>query len=375
MKRFERLSLLGGAVGLAACVLGAVVAPHRLFPSYLVAFLFWAGVGLGSLAVLMIHHMAGGGWGFPVRRVLEAAAGTAPLLFALFLPLLAGLEHLYPWANGADLPAAKLAYLNPPFFVSRAALYFAVWVAIAALLARLSRREDESGNPEFSRRMRLWSGPGLLLYGVTASFAAVDWAMSLEPLWASSLYGLLVLGGQMLSAFAFAAAAAAFLRRDLAPVLTPGRLNDLGNLLLAFVMIWAYLHYSQFLIIWSGNLPEEAPWYLARSRAGWGAVAGALVTFHFAIPFVLLLSRRTKRDPRRLAAVAVALLAMRFVDVHWLIVPAFRPHPTADPLDLAAVAGVGGIWLGAFAHRLGSRPLVPRGDPRALPAPEGGPHG
>lgn len=324
----------------------------------------------------MVYHLTGGGWGVATRRVLEAGAGTMPLVAALFVPLLVGLHEIYEWTDANTMMAdpvlkAKVGYLNVPFFVVRAAVYFAAWLLLAAFLNRWSREQDRTGEARLTVSMRKLSGGGLVLLAFTVTFAVFDWVMSLDPHWFSTIFGLLFLGGQALGAMALAIVVTYLLSRraDFARVLAPTILNDLGNLLLAFVMVWAYLSFSQLLIIWAGNLPEEIPWYLHRIAGGWNFVAVALAVFYFAVPFFVLLGRRNKRQHRRLAAIAAAILTARVLDIFFLIMPEFyRDRLTVHWLDVAALAGVGGLWVTMFLWRLGARPLLPPNDPELAPA-------
>jgi hypothetical protein len=341
----------------------------------------WVGVALGSMVLLMIHHLAGGGWGFVIRRLAESAARTLPYLAILFLPLVAGMGQLYPWSHEEEVLSNELLrhkspYLNVPFFLLRTAFYFAVWIALAALLSRWSREQDQ-GKRAFVNRLQAASGLGLLLYGLTGTFAGVDWLMSLEPEWFSMVYGLLFIVGQIVGALAFAILALSWLasRPPLSLVVSPGHFHDLGNLLLAFVMLWAYLGFSQYLIIWSANLPEETPWILNRTKGGWQWVGLGLVVTHFAVPFALLLQRSFKRRAEVLVWIAGAILVMRVVDLLWLIAPAFSPSFALNVLDLAAPIGVGGIWIFLFTRELRARPLLPQGDPRFVNLLQGVEHG
>ncbi len=368
--RMQRPALAAGVAGLAVAALGAFISPAQFFRSYLVAYLFWCGIALGSLAIVMLQHITGGAWGAIIRRPLESATRTLPVLALLFLPLLLGLPHLYEWASPEHVAhdpvlQHKQLYLNVPFFIARAAFYFATWIVLARLLTRWSRDQDERGGPVSERRLQYLSRGGLLLYSLTMTFASIDWVMSLEPHWYSTIYGILFIGGQVLSAFAFVIPVMALLadRAPLSEIISPDKFHDLGKLLLAFIMLWAYFSFSQFLIIWSGNLPEETPWYLNRLRGGWESIGVAQIVLHFALPFVVLLSRDLKRDGRRLAAVALAVLAMRVVDLFWLIAPAFSPGAlTVHWLDAVTLVGVGGVWLAAFAYQLRGQPLMPLQD-------------
>jgi hypothetical protein len=366
-----RVALVVGALGVVASLAGAWMDPAQFFRSYLVAFLYWAGLSIGCLAILMVYNLTGGGWGVAIRRVLEAGAGVLPLVAVLFVPLLFGLPSLYTWTHEATMAAdevvrAKRAYLNVPFFVVRAAVYFAVWIALAFVMARWSRAQDRTGDPRYADRMQKLSGGGIVLLGFTVTFATFDWVMSLDPKWFSTIFGLLFFAGQGLGAMAFAIAVAYLLSRraDYGPVLKPTILNDLGNLLLAFVMIWAYLSFSQVLIIWAGNLPEEIPWYLRRISGGWTIIAVVLAVFYFAMPFLVLLSRGNKRRHRRLAMIAVGVLVVRAVDLFYLVAPEFSPDRiTAHWLDFATLAGVGGLWVTMFLRRLAAQPLLAPNDP------------
>jgi hypothetical protein len=345
--------------------------PAQFFHAWLISYMLVAGITLGSLALVMLQHLSGGAWGLVIRRVLESATRTLPLVALLFLPLLLGLQRLYAWARPAEVAHEELLlhkrpYLNVPFFLTRALIYFAVWLALAYFLNKWSREQDAQHDPTLARRFQLLSSGGLVAYAITMTFAAIDWVMSLEPEWFSTMFGLLMIGGQALSALAFVIAVVVLLARfePLTRVLTPSHLHDLGKLMLAFVMLWAYLSFSQFLIIWSGNLPEETPWYIRRLNGGWQYIGLALVVLHFVLPFFLLLSRDLKRHGRRLALVALLVIVMRFVDLFWLIAPAQRTgHLALHWLDVAALIGIGGVWLGAFAWQLQKRPLLPLNDP------------
>lgn len=365
--RFQRRAGAAGIAALAACAAGAAGSPDQFFRSYLFAYLFWIGIALGCFAIVMLHHLVGGSWGVVIRRLLESGAGTLPLMAVLVLPLVAGLPRLYVWARpeavaGDELLRHKAPYLNVPFFVGRLVFYFAVWIALAHLLNKWSEEQDRTLSPQVKTRLQLLSGPGLVLYGLTVTFASVDWVMSLEPHWFSTIYGILFMTGEALATLAFVILALLVLvrRKPMADVLKATHFQDLGNLMLAFVMLWAYVCFSQFLIIWSGNLPEEIPWYLRRLTGGWGWVAVVLVVFHFALPFVLLLSRANKQRLQILAGIAGGVLVVRLVDLFWMVMPAFHPGGfRVHWMDLLMPVGIGGLWLAAFVWRLKRRALLP----------------
>src|SRR5262249_27691849 len=318
---------------------------------------------LGCLALGMIHQLSGGAWGVVIRRPIGAAARVLPILTLMFLPIVFGMHHLYEWTN-ADLVArdevlqGKRAYLNTPFFLVRAAVYFFAWNALSYLLNAWSLEQDRTGDESLSRRMQLTSAIGLVAYGLTMTFASFDWSMSLEPHWFSTIYGVLIMGGQALTAWAVLIVVLVWLSRrpPLDAVVVPDHFHDLANLMLAFVMLWAYFAFSQYLIIWSGNLPEEIAWYLHRLQTGWRFVGAILVVFHFAVPFLLLLSRAVKRDPQMLVKVAAGLLVMRVVDLFWLIAPEFHHNGIAVSwMDIALLLSLASIWIACFIWQLRGR--------------------
>src|SRR6202049_2543629 len=319
---------VAGAVLLAVCLAGGVADKAEFFRSYLIAFLFWIGVTLGSLALLMVQHLTGGRGALVIRRILAAGTPNLPLMAVAALPVLAGMKTLYSWSRpGQTDPVilAKQSYLNPEFFIVRTVFYFAIWFTLAYFLNKWSRQEDAGGAglPLWSRLEGL-SGIGLVIYGFTVTFASIDWVMSLEPRWYSTIYGLLFMVSQALTAMAFSIAILVWLsdRKPLAEIVRPAQFQDLGSFLLTFVMLWAYLEFSQFLIIWGGNLSEEIPWYLRRLQGTWGHVGLLLVLLNFALPFFLLLFRDVKRRKGSLLLVAGLVLLMRVVDMYWMVLPA-----------------------------------------------------
>lgn len=375
LDRLQQRSLTIGVIALALCLIGWLHHPTLFFRSYLLAYLFWLGFPLGCLAVLMLHHLVGGNWGFVIRRFLESGTRTVLVMALLFIPLLVGLSHLYGWAQPSaasdSMWQAKRWYLNMPFFLIRAALYFAAWIAVAHFLSKWSFEQDQTGEPKLVGRLQALSGPGLLIYGLTITYASVDWVMSLEREFFSTIYGMMFMVAQGLAALALVIVVAMLLadRKPLSEVISASQFHDLGNLLLTFVILWAYLSFSQFLIIWAGNLQGEIPWYITRSRGGWAGVALFLIIFHFAVPFLLLLNRPVKRSMRVLAVVAAALIFVSLVDLFWIVLPAFYPSISLVGgmdvlLDALAVVGIGGLWVARFVSQLKGRPLLPLHDPR-----------
>ncbi|HEX2339164.1 MAG TPA: hypothetical protein VHI98_01675 [Vicinamibacterales bacterium] len=376
LARVRRNGAIGGGALLALSVLLAVVTgagAEQFLRSYLIGFMFWVGVALGSLAILMLHHLTGGAWGLVVRRHLEAASRTMPFLTLAFLPIAIGVRALYIWARPEVMAAdpilqEKQLYLNVPFFLARAVIYFAVWNLLVYVINRWSLEQDAGGRQPVGseRKFRQLSAPGLMAYGLTITFASVDWVMSLDPHWFSTIFGVLFMGAQALSAMAFAIVALAATSRyePLEEIVEPSHFHDLGKLLFAFVMLWAYFSFSQFLIIWSGNLPEEIPWYVERLLGGWGTVALVVSIGSFVLPFLLLLSRDIKRNPVAIGTIAGLVLVVRVVDLIWMIAP--RPGHHGFPihwLDVTLPLALGGLWLALFARELTRRRLLAVNDP------------
>lgn len=371
LNQYQRPAMIVGGVGLVLALVGAVVDRTQFWQSYLFAYIFWLEVGLGCLGLLMLHHLVGGRWSALIRRVMEAGAMTLPWMALLFVPLLLALTTLYPWTHAehvqaSELLQAKTAWLNVPFFVGRAALYLLVWAGLAWQLNKWSRAQDATGDPALSSKMRRLSAIGMMLYILTATFAGYDWMMSLEPEWFSSIYGLLFIAGQGIAAIALAIIGLNLLAGasgDDADWMKPR--NDLGNLLLGFVMIWAYFSFSQFLVIWSADIPEEAIWYYHRTQGGWREVAIVLIALHFVLPFLLLLARGLKRNARWLTALAVFIFLARLLDLFWQIMPAFYPEGLhIHWLDLALVCAMGGGWITLFLLQWAGRPAVALHDPQ-----------
>ena len=379
MRVWWRRFLAVGVVALTLSVIGAFFNPDQFYRSYLWTYMFFIGLPLGATALLMLQYLSGGAWGMVIRRPCEAAARTLPLVLILFIPIVIGIPHLYPWSH-PDIVAHdrllqhKQVYLNVPFFLIRAALYFAGWSLIGHLLYKWSGDQDR-GDTRAAGRLAAISGPGLIFYGFSVTFMAIDWVLSINPHWFSTIFGLLFIAGEGLSAVAFLICVLVILsnRPPMAEVLTHRHLHDVGKLMLAFVMVWAYFSFSQLLVIWSGNLPDEIPWYIRRFGGGWQYIGVALVLLQFALPFALLLSRDLKRNFKLLRAVAIVVIAMRFVDLYWIVAPDFQgARFTVSWMDFLLPIGLGGSWLGWFLWQLAQRPLMPVGDPQLEEALEHG---
>jgi hypothetical protein len=370
-------SLIVGVVFGAVAVFLAFTRPDEFYRAYLLGFMCWLGVALGSMAIIMIRHLTGGGWGVVIRRLQGAAMRTLPLLAILFIPVILGMHHLYIWARPLDQIADKhlrehleqitKTYLTTTGFAVRAVFYFAIWNLLSFLLTKWSHEGDRPDARDNTQRFKTVAGPGLILYAFTISFAVIDWIMSLDPSWISTIFGLLILIGQMLSAMCFAVVIERILfnYKPMSEMLKPDFVHDHGKWMLVFIMVWAYFSFSQWLIIWAGNLPAEITFYIRRLNGGWGCIGLALVLFHFAVPFAILLSRPFKRDIRKLVWLATWLLIMRYVDLFWIIEPNFSQTLKFTLADFVVPVAIGGIWLWFFFRNLSGLPLLPAYDPTA----------
>jgi len=370
--RFGQRALIVGLIGVVICLVGAIKWPQQFYPAYLLAFMFVLGLSLGSLGLLMMQHLTGGDWGIVIRRPLESATRALVIVAVLFIPILFGMKYLYSaWLNApasgeGSLSKFQQGYLTPGGFRIRAVIYFAIWGILVFLFNRWSRELDANRDDlAVRRRMKIVAGPGIILYVFVMTFAAIDWVMSLSPHWASTIYGFLFVAGQLISSMSLMIAVVVLLARTgpFAGVLQSRHIHDLGKLLLAFVMLWAYFDFSQLLIIWSGNQPEEISFYRTRLYSEWGVVAVIVVIFHFFVPFFLLLSRDLKRNTRLLPWVAVWLIFMRLVDLFWMTRPEFTSSAWPGVWDVAAPLAAGGLWFFVFAGQLKQLPLLPLGDP------------
>ncbi len=374
------LALGVGGIGTLVWAVGLYLSPEQALRSWLLGFIVWGGIGLGAIGLLMLQYLTGGAWGVVIRRTLEAATRTLPVIFLLFLPIAIGLTQIYEWTHfTADDPTMQQRgwFQTPMSWLIRSAIYFIVFGVMVYLLNKWSANQDASKDYEEAAgwlgRATAFSGPTMVVYALIVTFAVVDWVMSLEPHWFSTIFGLLFVVGWALSCLTFSVILLAYLS-DKVPmnrVLGRRHFHDLGKLMLALVMVWAYFNFSQYLIIYSGNLPEETVWFIKRSTGGWGWMAWGLILFHFAAPFLVLLQQDLKRKPKRLAAVAGFILLMRFVDMYYYIGPSPRSGEHAvlnvpfaiSWMDIVAPLAVGGIWVWYFLGQLMKRPLVPVMDP------------
>ena len=372
MERVQRSALFVGLIMLVISLIGLFIDAHHFWESYLFAYIFWAGLTLGCLGVFFLHNVVGGNWGVAVRRLVEAGLKTLPLILLFAIPIFFALGTLYKWTDASYRAehfavGHKAAYLNPTWFIIRTLLYFAIWFFSGFRILSMANEHDRTGDPALFRRIKGRSAPALLVFVLTTTLAFIDWIMSLEPDWYSTIYAWMFTVGEVLLTFSFLVAVLVLLskREPFASFLTRQHYHDIGNLMLAFTMLWAYMSFAQFLIIWAENLPDEIPWYVRRFSGGWGYIAWTIAIFHFFVPFFLLLLRFVKKNPTRLRTLAVWIIIMRILDVFWIVEPAFRQRGLEVYwTDLVALIALGGIWLWYFIQNLKSRPLLPARDPR-----------
>lgn len=365
--RFQPVALGIGVLGIVVSVVGFVTNRAQFFRSWLPSYLFWFSIVAGALAVLMLQYVTGGEWGLMIRRPLGAAARTMWVMLLLFIPIAIGFRDIYPWANTAwegfhEIHALKGKYLNPQFFFIRVAIYFAFFLIWAWRIRVLSLEFYRNRSPYTELSRRKWAASGLVLVVLVMTFLSIDWMMSTEPKWSSTMYGITFTVGCGLSAFAFVTFFLARLAHTdaMSKVLRPTHLRDLGNLMLAFVMFYAYTSFSEYLLIWYANVHEEIPHYLVRQHGMWGVLAGLIIVFHFFLPFFMLLMRPIKDRPQTIAVVTVIIIVMRYIAIYWLVAPSwYGDHFAYSWMDLSSLIGIGGIWLWAFIGQLKGQTIIP----------------
>jgi hypothetical protein len=383
VNRVQSVGLAVGGMALLLAIFGAVTSRENFYHAYLFSYMWVLGLTLGSLGLLMLQHLTGGIWGIIIRRPLEAASRNIWLVVLMFVPIVLGMKSLYSgngvekgWLNSpksgeGSLSPFQQSYLTSSGFLTRAVIYFVVWFGLVWIFNRWSKEQDVNRDDRaLRRRIKMLAGPGIILYVLAMTFAAIDWVMSLSPHWASTIYGFLFVAGQAISAMALMIAIVVLMSGSEAygHLIQKRHLHDLGKLLFAFNMLWAYFAFSQLLIIWSGNQPEEITFYQSRFHGGWGIVAVLVLVFHFAVPFLLLLSRDVKRTAGLVSKVAIWMIFMRLVDLFWMTRPEFTPVAAVTWLDIVVPVALVGLWLGFFAMNLKKMPLLPLGDPKLAEA-------
>jgi hypothetical protein len=372
--RLQQRAFLVGGVALLLAIFGWLRYPDDFYRSYLMSYMLIFGFALGSLGLVMLQHLTSGLWGIMIRRPAESATRTLPLLLVLFIPILFGMKTLYfRWLDPREtlkqpLSAMQQWYLTKNNFAIRAVIYFAVLLLLMFIFNAWSRKQDvDRDDRSLRRRLKMLAGPGIILYVFVVSFAAIDWVMSISPHWASTIYGFLFVAGQLISSLSLMIAIIVMMAsaEPFASIMKPRYLHDLAKLLFAFNMLWAYFGFSQLLIIWAGNQPEEITFFRSRLYGTWGIVAVIVLIFHFFVPFFVLLPQDVKRSTRWMPKIALWMIFMRLVDLFWLTRPEFAEHGVKFTwLDLVVPIALIGLWLGFFAWNLKREPLFPLGDPK-----------
>lgn len=370
--RSKRVAMAGfglGILGIAATLAGIAGQPVQAYASYLFAYVLFLSLGLGGLFFVLIHHITGARWGVAVRRLAEGVMGTLPIFTLLFVPIVFGMSHLFEWSRPEvlaedALTASKVAYLNVPFFMIRAVVYFAVWTGLSIYMAKASLKQDQGDGVGILARMRGATAPALILYGLTVTFAAFDWLMSLSPHWFSTIFGVYYFAGAFQGFLALLIVVGFLLQRAglLRGVVTVEHYHDLGKFLFGFTVFFAYIAFCQYFLIWYANIPEETFWYTDRWGA-WSGVSVALIFFTFVLPFIVLLGRQAKRNAAPLLIASTLVLIGRAIDMYWLVMPSLKVGPAIHWTSIAALVGMGGLFVGTLAWRLGKGALVPVGDP------------
>jgi hypothetical protein len=371
-RRLPAVGAILGGLGLLASLLLRGADPAQFAHSWLVAFSFFLSLALGALFFVLLHHIANASWSTTVRRLAENVMGTLPLFALLFVPIAFGLHDLYHWTHEDAvahdaLLRGKAGFLNVPFFLVRAGGCFAIWALLAGWFLGRSRRQDETGDPALTRQMVTVSAPALIVFAITVTLAAVDWLMSLDPHWFSTIFGVYLFAGSLVGFTALIALLAAAARRAglVADLITVEHFHDMGKLLFAFSVFWAYIAFSQYFLIWYGNIPEETAWFVRRGAGSWKTVSMLLGFGHFAVPFLYLMSRTIKRRTPLLAVGAVWMLLMHWLDLYWLVMPNLRHDgPRLSLLDLTTMVAVGGAFLAVLGLRMRGHALLPVRDPR-----------
>ncbi len=369
---FGKIALVIGLLGLAVSGIGLVVDATHFYFSYLVAFVFWVTLSLGGLFFLMVNHLTGAKWNIVIRRLTEGASATFPIMLVLFIPVVFGLHELFHWTHAEEVATdvvlkGKAGYLNTPFFLIRTAAYFAIWILVSRWLIKTSLDQDRVGHSEQLRqRFVKISAPGMILFAFSITYASFDWLMSLDAHWYSTIFGAYIFAGAFLSSLAFIIVAGVMLRRSnvLANIISLDHYHDLAKFVFAFIIFWTYMAFSQYFLIWYGNLPEENYWYLYRWDNSWTIVSLIIIFGNFVIPFVGLITRAAKRSMVFLPLMSIWILLMHWVDIYWLVMPThYRTGINLSWIDVTTFIGIGGIFLWYFWRHFTAHPTIPVNDP------------
>ncbi|MBD3377187.1 hypothetical protein GF406_19310 [candidate division KSB1 bacterium] len=368
----SRISLIIGAVFLALSVIGFFVDKNQFFFSYQVAFTFWLSIGLGGLFLTLLHHVFGATWSIVLRRIMETIMSVLPWMVLFFLPMLLGLHELFHWTHSDavahdPLLQQKQPYLNVPFFIIRAVIYFSVWIYLARWFYKKSVDQDKEYDHKQAHRLRQVAAPAIILFALTLTFAAFDWMMSLDPHWYSTIYGVYYFAGSTLATISILIIFTRTIQAKggMKNVLNLDHYHDMGKMLFTFVVFWAYIAFSQYFLIWYANIPEETLYYFHRWEGNWKTISLIIVFGKFVIPFLILITRSSKRNLTFLTTISLWLLLMQWLDLYWMIMPTLHPHSTHFSwLDVTTLLGIGGVFVGLFFNKVQKQEIVPVNDPK-----------
>lgn len=369
---FGKKSLMVGVAGLALSLIGYFTDSHQFFYSYLTSFAFWFTIAMGGLFFVMLHHLTNATWSVVLRRIAENLMSNIPFMMILFIPVLLGIKDLYHWSH-PDLVATdhllmkKAPYLNIPFFIIRAAIYFGIWILLSRLLYKISINQDNGHSETQTKRFRKISAPGMILFAFTISFAAFDWFMSLDAHWYSTIFGVYIFSGGLLNGLAFITMVTIYLKSKgpFTDIVTSEHFHDLGKLLFAFTIFWAYICFSQYFLIWYANIPEETVWFSARWKGAWKFFSLTIIFGHFVIPFFALITQAAKRNLKVMTSIVILLFIVHWVDLYWIIMPnLLTDGAKISWMDLTTMLGIGGIFMWNYLRLSKKTALTPTNDPR-----------
>lgn len=366
-----KISLVLGLLGLAASGYGFTIDKGQLMHSYLTSFMFWISIALGGLFFVLVNYLANARWSVVTRKISESIMCSFPLLLILFIPILFSIHELYHWSHeeavATDLILqTKTSYLNTPFFIIRSVGYFVIWIILTILLGNKSMSNEKKADPHYYKKVRKISAPGMILFAITITFASFDWLMSLDPHWFSTIFGVYLFSGSFLAFLCFFVLIGKYLASQgiLKDIITVEHYHDVGKLMFGFIIFWSYMAFSQYFLIWYANIPEETYWFLKRWEGSWVTMSMVLLFGHFVIPFILMLTRWSKRNTFMLVFMALWILAMRWVDLYWLIFPTHSESGVyLSWMDLSTMVGIGGVFVWFVMFRMTKDKLIPLNDP------------
>ncbi|MFH2036912.1 MAG: hypothetical protein ABIJ45_10955 [Candidatus Zixiibacteriota bacterium] len=369
--KFGSITLIIGIIGLVLSAIGWFTDATQFYFSYLTSFVFWISIAWGGLFFVMLHHLVNAKWSIVIRRFGESLMLIIPFMLLFFIPILFGMKDLFQWNNpeivaGDHLLQGKAGYLNQTFFIIRLVAYFIIWSGLAYLLNKFSMQQNKKSSFDQTKKWRIISAPGMILFAVTLTLASFDWLMSLDAHWYSTIFGVYIFSGAFLAMLSLTVFIIIRLQSQgvLTNEITGEHFHDLGKLMFAFTIFWGYMAFSQYFLMWYGNIPEETVWFLHRWEGSWRTVTFLIVFGHFCLPFFVLFPQTIKRNKTIMSIIAIWILLMRWVDLHWIIMPTLYHHGVhLSWIDGVTMIGMGGIFLFLFWRIFAAHPIIPVQDP------------